>query len=148
VDDERFFTMLAEYGNPDTALALTAAEGVSRDDLKRRRASDAEFEQRYDEAMHRFYARLEKEALRRAVEGVPQPQFYRGVLVDADTVRKFSDKMLILLLQRHIPEYRQKVTVEQTGEGFHPDLTEQMQDLDPEDRKALRAILAKLEKNK
>lgn len=53
---------------------------------------------------------LENEARRRAVEGVLEPVFYKGGLVDH--VRKYSDTLLMFLLNGAAPEkYRQRTEV-------------------------------------
>ena len=53
---------------------------------------------------------LEEEAIRRAVEGVQKPVFYRGEHVD--NVKEYSDTLLILMLKGAKPEkYRENATV-------------------------------------
>lgn len=60
---------------------------------------------------------LEKEARRRAKDGVLEPVFYQGEKVA--TVRKYSDVLLIFLLKGNRPE-KFKERYEHTGKGGGP----------------------------
>ena len=55
---------------------------------------------------------MEREARRRGLEGWDEPVFYQGAQLA--TVRKYSDRMLELLLRGHRPE-RYKDRFEHTG---------------------------------
>ena len=67
---------------------------------------------------------LEEEARRRAVEGVLEPVYYKGMLVDK--VRKYSDVLLIVLLKANAPEkYRERTEI--TGEGGGPILIKEVE---------------------
>lgn len=115
---------------------------------------DPEFTAGIEEAMLRFKDSLVKEAHRRGVEGVSEPVWYRGVRahdgVNPDTnepipatVQKYSDKMLELLLKRHIPEFRDRVTVDQNTSikgGLAVGLAD-LDDLSPAGRAKLRELL-------
>lgn len=53
---------------------------------------------------------LEREAIRRAAEGVEEPVWHQGQMVGS--VRKFSDTLLIFLLKGHRPEkFKERVQV-------------------------------------
>jgi hypothetical protein len=93
-----FLKALRASGN--VRLACQAA------DVGRRTAyhwrEDAPFKADWDEALQDACDLLEKEARRRAVDGWDEPIFQKGGLVG--TVRKYSDRMLELLLGAHRPE--------------------------------------------
>lgn len=108
---------------------------------------DPEFAEGYEEAMETYRDALVAEAHRRAVDGVPEPIYYQGARVtEGDDKRdavvlKYSDRMLELLLKRHIPEFRDRSTVDQ---NVKQEVTIQMADLGKlprEDRDQLRALL-------
>lgn len=83
-----------------------------------------------DIAKAAFRDKLEREALRRAAEGVGRPVFQKGqramdIVTDAEgnvvyeddgttpktkpaVVQEYSDRLMELVLKRHIPEYREK----------------------------------------
>jgi hypothetical protein len=57
---------------------------------------------------------LEREARRRAVEGVNEPVFYKGQI--CGHVRKYSDHLLMFLLRAAVPsKYRERITAEVSG---------------------------------
>ena len=67
---------------------------------------DPDFALAWDEAVNIAADALEREAWRRAVEGFEEPVHYRGEVVGY--VKKYSDRMLELLLKAHRPEkYRE-----------------------------------------
>jgi len=53
---------------------------------------------------------LEKEARRRAYDGVEEPVFYQGEV--CGHIRKFSDNLLMFTLKARKPEYRDRITVD------------------------------------
>ncbi len=74
--------------------------------------SDPEYAARFKEADEEATDNLEREARRRAVEGVDEPVFYQGDIVGH--IRKMSDTLLIFLLKGAKPEkYRERF--EHTG---------------------------------
>lgn len=104
---ERVLNALAEHGQH--TLAARAA-GVSSESVRARRVPnsryyDSVFAARYEEARELFCDRLEAEAVRRAVGGDAE-----RVIVDSrgrvvGEVRRYSDKLLSLLIQRHRREF-------------------------------------------
>lgn len=75
-----------------------AAAGVNRTLLYKWRTAVAGFADAWDEAVLDSFDRVEEEALRRAMQGVERPVFYRGEQVGSVTT--YSDRLLIALLQR------------------------------------------------
>lgn len=100
-----------------TGLLNKSAEAVDvhPETVRRLRKDDSDFAAEYDEALQHFRETLEAEACRRAVEGCQEEIYYQG---DVCGVRlNYSDRMLELLLKRHIPEFRDKHSVDMTVGG-------------------------------
>lgn len=89
-----FLAALSEVG-----LLTYAAEaaGVDRSTVFRRRREDEEFEQAVQDALEQAADKLEREARRRAVEGVEEPVYQGGKRVGTKLV--YSDTLLALLLK-------------------------------------------------
>ena len=99
-----------------TGVVRVAAEasGVSRATLYRWREEDPEFATSWDRAIDSAADALEAEARRRGVEGWDEPVFHQGVQVA--TIRRYSDRMLELLLKAHRPKlFRDSAKVELSG---------------------------------
>lgn len=100
-----FFGELLRFGN---VTKSAKAAGVNRMAVYRRRNQDPEFAKLFEEARRTGADGLEDEALRRAAEGYEEPVFYQGV--QTDTVRKYSDNLMALLLKGAKPEkYRERM---------------------------------------
>jgi hypothetical protein len=70
-------------------------------------------------AKQSYLGALEREAHRRAVEGILEGVFYKGVLVNH--IRKFSDVLLIVLLKANAPEkYRENTDLAVHGKDGEP----------------------------
>ncbi len=86
--------------------AATAA-GIGRTTAYEARQRDKPFSDRWDAAIEEACDALEREAWRRAVEGVEEAVFQQGV--EVGRVRKYSDSLMIALLKAHRPEkYRER----------------------------------------
>lgn len=102
---EKFLTLLRVNGNVSESAAGIK---VSRTALYEERKDDKTFAAAWDEAVEEAVDKLEGEAWRRAVEGWEEPVFYEGE--ECGRVKKYSDRMLELLLKGHRPEkYRERV---------------------------------------
>lgn len=111
---DAFLAHLAETGILTDA---SEAAGIDRSNVWRRRHSDPEFAKACDEALDMAADKLEREARRRAIEGVEEPVYQGGQLVGTRTV--YSDTLLALLLKGR----RKKVfaeRIEQTGADGGP----------------------------
>lgn len=95
--------------------AVDQVPGLSWATVQHWRRKDPDFEARLRDARGAFSERLETEAVRRATLGVEEPVFYKGNQVA--TVRKPSDRLLELLLKKHNPEFRDKVTADVNVRG-------------------------------
>ena len=95
------------------------ASDVSRTTAYRWRGSDPDFAARWDEARMRSADLLHDEAVRRAIEGIEEPVYHAGKCID--TVRKYSDALLMFLLKGAKPEvYKDRVVTELSGPGGAP----------------------------
>ncbi len=90
---ERFIVELIELGS-----MRAAAKVVDRDvtSAYRLRTREPAFARAWDAARRMAYARLRDEAMDRAIEGTPQPVWYKGEWIAMKRVR--SDALLIALL--------------------------------------------------
>jgi hypothetical protein len=104
------------------------AAGVGRNSVKYWREQDDWFEELFQAALDEAADRLEREAHRRAVDGVDEPVVFQGMptmLTDTEsgeqkmfTVKKHSDKLLELLLKARRPEqFRENSKVSHNFEG-------------------------------
>ena len=131
------------------------AAGVCPQTVKDHQKVDPEFDSACERAMELYRDHLEGEVYRRAVEGVEEPVYQKGtrvldILVDKNGqpvldeegeaqfvpayVRKFSDRMLELHVKRHIPEYRDKATLDVNASGGVLAVPGQQSDVDWEER--------------
>lgn len=105
---ERFLAILRETAN----VSFSARQvGISRTVAYEHREADEAFAKEWDEAIEEAVDKLEKEARRRALHGVCEPIYYKGMRVGYKRV--YSDTMMALLLKAHRPEKfkdRQEVT--------------------------------------
>lgn len=100
-----------------TGLKVKSCDGTgySHDSVETARIKDKDFDQKCEAAMAVFRESLEEAAIDRAKEGWDEPVYQQGMMVG--TKRKFSDRMLELLLKRHIPEFRDRATLDHNVNG-------------------------------
>ena len=96
---ETFIKALAEFGS--IAAAARACDRATRT-VYEWKDRDPEFAEAWDEALQIAVGTLEKEAWRRAVEGVPEPLVSGGKILG--TVQRYSDSLMKTLLAAHKPE--------------------------------------------
>lgn len=102
---EKFIEALRVYGVVTTAAR---AASINRSTARQWRLKDPEFAAAWADALEDAVDELEKEAHRRAVQGVEEPVFYQGQQVSV--IRRYSDALLITLLKANRPEkYRERV---------------------------------------
>lgn len=114
---QTFLDELSKCGNVKDACA---AAGVGRRTAYDWRAKDPEFAQAWDSALDEAADTMEREAFRRAVEGIEKPVFGslgRGEGTgEVGRVREYSDTLLIFLLKAARPEkYRERTETRHTG---------------------------------
>ena len=107
---ERFLQVLADTGSVTAAVAVA---GTSRTRVYELRKADPAFASAWQDAEEIATDRLEDEARRRAIEGVPEPVVSAGKLVRDDdgqpiAVRRYSDTLLLALLKARRPPRRER----------------------------------------
>ena len=112
-----FLDLLGKNGN----VTLSAHEaGIVRQTAYDARDRDKAFSKAWEDAMEQAADVLEREAWRRASEGVKQPVFYQGEV--CGHVRKYSDVLLIFLLKGARPDkYREQLAVPAAGKTEEAD---------------------------
>ena len=101
-----FLENLAMHGRVD--LAAQNAGYADPSYIRRLRRKDEDFAEAFEEAMNAAMDNLEAEAIRRAVEGVEEPVYYRGE--EVGSINKKSDQLLMFLLKGNKSKYREKKT--------------------------------------
>lgn len=122
---ERF---LAEYAERGTMVECCRLAGLSYNAVQHAIERDEDFKARFREAEQMVLERLEREAMRRAVEGtvIRSRKFWHGELVGEDIRTEYSDNLLMMLLRAKAPQvYRDNslITINQVikaVEGFNP----------------------------
>ena len=100
---EAFLDALSRTGNVSRAAGET---GLERRRLYAKRKEDPAFAAAWAEAAALGAALLEEEAWQRACQGWEEPVWHKGE--QCGSVRKFSERLLILLLKAHLPDkYRE-----------------------------------------
>ncbi len=99
--DKRRIAFLKGLEQGMSAAGAAEAAGISRSLVYRWRELDRAFAAAWRLAAEAGTDRLEDEAMRRALEGVEKPVFWRGEQVGV--VRTYDNRMLMLLLQRRRP---------------------------------------------
>lgn len=98
-----FLSILAQTGK-----VIDAAKAVGYYDsaeMYKHRREDEEFAEAWDLALKAAGDVIEAEAIRRAVQGVQKPVFYKGQVVGYET--QYSDGILTTLLKGHKPQYKE-----------------------------------------
>lgn len=108
---ETFIKVLAESCNVSEACR---AANIGRTTVYEWRNAEPEFAAAWEEAEETAADKLEREAWRRAVEGVDKPVTFQGVITA--TYKEYSDRMLEILLKAHRSEkFVEKVRNEHSG---------------------------------
>lgn len=81
---------------------------ISRGAAYSHKEDDKAFSDAWDEAIAAGVEDLEEEVRRRAFKGVNEPVFQGGKKVGY--IRRYSDRLLMFLVKRHKPEYREQST--------------------------------------
>jgi hypothetical protein len=114
---EQFLAELAL--NEGDVSASCAATGVGRRSMYDWREDDKDFAAAWDDVVEASTEKLEREAYRRAHDGVEEPVFYQGEV--CGHIMKKSDTLLMFTLKARKPEkYRDNSKVELGGSGGGP----------------------------
>jgi hypothetical protein len=101
---------LAAFARLGTITHAAAAASVHRNDHYWWMEHDAEYPHLFSEAGKQATDSLEREAIRRAVEGTEKPVYQGKELVG--TIREYSDTLLIFLMKGALPsKYRERVEI-------------------------------------
>lgn len=123
--------------------------GVHRATVTRHMKDDAEFRANVEGAMEEYRHILVSEAHRRGVQGTKKPVFFQGKRawdVDEDGepipafVREYDTPLLIALLKRWCPEFKDKQIVENRNLNVDMGLAD-LETLSPEQQVKLRELL-------
>jgi transposase-like protein len=129
-----------------TVAEAARAAGCSPRTIQWRRQNDPAFAEAYEAARQRLVDALEREAIKRATEGV----WETTVHPDGTETRKLrvSDRLLELLLKRHDPGYTDRVQVEATSTHRveFAMLSARMSELPTSTKRELLALLDRIEK--
>jgi hypothetical protein len=109
---QTFLDHLERFGAPHNAAR---AVGTNIRRISSERKKDEEFDEACAESMEMFRESVEMELRRRAVDGVEEGVYYMGERID--TVRKYSDSLMTLLVKKLNPEYGDKLKVDTTITG-------------------------------
>jgi hypothetical protein len=100
-------TFLKEYANCGVVRYAAEKVGISRDLHYKWMNNDPVYAKAFEDACEEASDVMEKEARRRAIEGIDKPIYYEGERVD--TVKEYSDTLLIFLMKGARPgKYREK----------------------------------------
>lgn len=105
--------------------------------------NDPEYVEAFRQAEEDAIEALEREARRRALEGIEEPIYQGGKKVGV--VRKYSDTLLIFLLKGAAPDkYRERVQTEHTGRiDSNMTVTHDLSKLSDQELRQLESILNK-----
>lgn len=109
-DDEAKLVFLLCLSRCGLINHSAAAAGVHPTTITDHRQKDEQFDNAVDQALGYFRDRVEAEAIRRAIDGVEVPEFYKGQVVGTKT--QYSDRLLEKIMNRYIPEYRDAAAAE------------------------------------
>jgi len=110
ITENRYNLFLAELAIDGNVTRAANATGVDRSNAYQRRLRNPKFAERWDEAIQAATDSIEAEAYRRAVTGVEEVVYYLGK--PCGRITRFSDRLLIALLKRHCPKYRDSCRME------------------------------------
>ncbi len=123
--------------------------GVHRATVSRHLKDDPEFQADYDGAMEEYRYILVAEAHRRGVTGTEKPVFFQGKRAweeDEDGertysfIREYDTPLLIALLKRWCPEFKDKTIVENLNTNVDMGLAD-LESLTPDQQAKLRELL-------
>ena len=119
VTEEKKKAFLEHFPRECTVTHAAALTGIAKKTVYEWLKQDPDFAAAFELAKEAVGDKLEKEAIRRACEGINKPVYYQGQKVD--TIKEYSDTLLIFLLKGQKPEkFGDKITQEISGPGGAP----------------------------
>jgi len=103
-------TFLEHLGQRGTIGGACTQMNIAPNSIEELRQADPEFDNAVKNAMDIYRGIIENEIHRRGITGWEEKVFQGGILVGKK--RKFSDRMLEIHAKRHIPEYRETVSID------------------------------------
>jgi hypothetical protein len=138
---EKQKVFLDSFRELGTVSAACIAAGIGRTTAYRWRQADEDFALAWHDLEEDTTDEMEREAYRRAVEGVPEPVFHKGE--EIATINRYSDTLLIFMLKARKPEtYRERFDVNHSGKVATPERPD-LSKLDLEEAEQLTRLLAK-----
>lgn len=119
----KFLEVLSETCSPKQACAVV---GIARSSAYYHRDHDLEFRAAWDRAVDLALDAVLGEAFRRGVVGVDEPVVYQGDIAKGQdgepvTVRKYSDRLLEMLMRWRYPEQTSdRLSVKVDSSGLSP----------------------------
>lgn len=104
---EEFLKALAHSGHVQESCKISGLDSGTAYTL--RALNKNNFGIRWKYALEEFVERLEREALRRGVDGVTKQLYYQGVRFGEQ--QEYSDSLLALALKANSPKYKDKVEI-------------------------------------
>jgi len=145
ITDEQRATFLATLAVCGNVTKACDEAGFSRMTAYRHRADDPEFAATWEEAKKIGGEGIIDEIRRRGHDGWDEPTLYQGEHVD--TVRKYSDTLLIFLAKVIFPELRDsRLAIEHSGKmGLKHELDLSL--LEPDELRAIKSLIEKAQKS-
>jgi len=109
-----FLSVIAETGR---IMDACKSAGITWAEMDLARKQNRKLSDAFDEAMEIYKDTLRAEVHRRGVKGVERPIYYKGQRIDQGESIEYSDRLLELLVKRHCPEFREKVSVDHAVTG-------------------------------
>lgn len=109
-------TFLSVFRQTANVSEAARAAAIARRTAYDWRDADPDFAAAWAEAEQEAVDRIEREALRRAVEGWDEPVWHQGQ--QCGVVRKYSDRMLEILLKGHRPKFSERHVI--AGDADNP----------------------------
>lgn len=136
---------LDNYSITGRIIDCCRSVGMSHSAVRNHVLNDKEFAARFEEAKLTFQESIEKEVKSRAIDGWEEPVFYQGKVVGY--IIKKSDRLLELLVKRHIKEYRQPTQIinTSTSNTVNVQMTE-LEEMPKEARDKLRELMGMMVK--
>ncbi len=114
-DDASRRVFLDHYGRTAVLYKSAHAANLSTQTIRNHILKDPEFADQVAQAKEIYMELILQEVHRRGVEGIDAPIVYRGKVVG--TIKKYSDRMLAVLVKHYDPEYRQRYDVTSTNKS-------------------------------
>ena len=139
---EEYCRELEKHGEPAKARRRVS---ISHTCVNRHRSEDKEFRLMEQDAMDAYRCEIAEAIHKRGIEGWNEPVYQGGTKVGDK--RKFSDALLLAHAKRHIPEYTDRVKIDQTTTVEGDILGLSLEQLSPKSRQLLRQIIEMESKN-